>query len=67
MLVLELVKKKEEREDEAEGNSLQSVNFLIFSNSTHKVLLRMERDSIRKMFSRVRNQKAGVSLTRGFL
>lgn len=44
MLVLELVKKKEEREDEAKGNSLQSVNFLIFSNGTHKVLLRMERD-----------------------
>lgn len=33
--VLELIKKKEEREDEAKGNSLQSVNFLICSNSTY--------------------------------
>lgn len=35
MLVLELVKEKEEREDEAKENSFQSVNFFIFSNSTY--------------------------------
>lgn len=33
--MLELVKKKEEKENEAKGNSLRSVNFLICSNSAY--------------------------------
>lgn len=61
-------KGKGKREDEAEVNLLQPVNFLFVSSvPTHRILPRMERDNICKIFIRVQNQKPKASLMRGFL
>lgn len=56
--MLVLVNRRVKRESEAEENVLQSVNFLLVATRPIHRLLRLKRDNICKMFSRVQNEEA---------